>query len=82
MNISFTKEELNVLWAEVCMVVDAAQECRDEGRPRADEGVLLNLKDKIGNAHTLSNLDSGSRRIVIACQGIQRKLRAAAGEKA
>jgi len=51
MNVSFTRDELHVLWGEICMLVDAADECVDEGRPRADDATLRRLKEKIGNAY-------------------------------
>ena len=80
MNISLTRQEINVLWAEICMVVDAADECIEAGSPRADDAILRSLKDKLGKAHTDAALTPEARRIVRACENVQRQLREAAGE--
>lgn len=74
MKVSFTKKEIEVLWAEICMIVDAADECAEVGHPRADDAVLRTLKTKLGEAHTDATLTPEARRIVRACRSFQRKL--------
>ena len=48
MNISFTTDELQVLFDEVGMLIGAADECIEEGRPRGDDALLRSIYAKIG----------------------------------
>lgn len=63
MNIYFTKEELEILASEFYMLKESCVLCQEENIPRADEGVIYAIYDKVREAQTKSNSKPQKKRI-------------------
>jgi len=67
-NISFTKVELECLFNEFGMLIEACDSLNDEGLPRLDEKVIRSIYKKISNAKFPSVKSAEEQR----CQNNQR----------